>query len=87
MLPPCSSCLKGTLAASVCYVLYQALNWPGISTCVVTAVIATQSSFGASIQKSVLRLAGRHSGRVMAFGIITLVMPNMDTVASSGRRH
>jgi multidrug resistance protein MdtO len=74
--------LKGTLAASVCYVLYQALNWPGISTCVVTAVIAMQSSFGASIQKSVLRLLGAMLGAVMAFGIITLVMPNMDTVAS-----
>ncbi len=50
--------LKGTLAASACYVLYQALNWPGLSTCVVTAVIAMQSSFGASIQKSLLRLLG-----------------------------
>ena len=74
--------LKGALAGSLCYVFYQALDWPGISTCVVTAMIVTQSSFGASIQKSVLRLAGAALGGLMAFGIITLVMPNMETVAS-----
>jgi multidrug resistance protein MdtO len=74
--------LKGTLAASVCYVIYQSLNWPGISTCVVTAVIAMQSSFGASIQKGLLRLAGAVLGAVLSIGIITLIMPNMQTVAS-----
>ncbi|MFO1477191.1 MAG: FUSC family protein [Verrucomicrobiota bacterium] len=74
--------LKGTLAASICYVIYQSLNWPGISTCVVTAVIAMQSSFGASIQKGLLRLAGAALGAALSFGIITLVMPNMQTVAS-----
>ncbi|MEI9865011.1 MAG: FUSC family protein [Limisphaerales bacterium] len=74
--------LKGTLAASICYVIYQSLNWPGISTCVVTAVIAMQSSFGASLQKGLLRLAGAVLGAAMSIAIITLVMPNMQTVAS-----
>ncbi len=81
-IPAIQFSLKGTLAASICYVLYQSLNWPGISTCVVTAVIAMQSSFGASIQKGLLRLAGAVLGATMSIAIITLVMPNMTTVAS-----
>ena len=81
-IPAVQYALKGTLAASICYALYQALNWPGISTCVVTAVIAMQSSFGGSVQKSVVRLLGAIVGAAMALGIITLIMPNMDTVAS-----
>src|SRR5262249_50588225 len=58
--------LKGALAASTCYVLYQALNWPGISTCVVTTLLVAQSSFGAGLQKSLLRLMGATLGGVMA---------------------
>jgi multidrug resistance protein MdtO len=74
--------LKAALAGSFCYVLYQALDWPGISTCVVTALIVTQTSFGASVQKSLLRLVGALFGGFMALVVITLIMPNMETVAS-----
>jgi multidrug resistance protein MdtO len=81
-IPAIQFSLKGALAGSLCYVLYQSLNWPGISTCVVTAMIVIQSSFGASVQKGLLRLIGAALGSVMAFGVITLVMPNMESVAS-----
>lgn len=74
--------LKGSLAASICYVIYQALDWPGISTCVVTCLITAQSSFGAGLQKSLLRLAGAIVGAVVSVAVIVVLWPNMDSLAS-----
>ena len=74
--------LKGALAATICYVLYQALNWPGISTCVVTALICAQSSFGAGLQKSWLRLVGATVGGLAAVAVVVIFLPNLEGAAS-----
>src|SRR5262245_56423778 len=31
--------LKGTLAVMICYTLQNAVNWPGIQTCLITCLI------------------------------------------------
>ena len=74
--------IKGALAASICYVMYQAMDWPGISTCVVTTLIVAQTSFGAGLTRSILRIAGALLGGVMSAIIIFGFMPNMVSVAS-----
>jgi multidrug resistance protein MdtO len=50
--------LKGCLAASNCYVIYNAIAWPGISTAVMTCLLTALSTIGASRQKQMLRVTG-----------------------------
>jgi multidrug resistance protein MdtO len=69
-----------TLAAMTCYLIVTGLRWPGIFTAVVTCVIVGQSSFGATVQKAGLRLAGAVVGGLLALLAILLVMPNIDTL-------
>jgi multidrug resistance protein MdtO len=43
--------LKGCLAASLCYIIYNAVDWPGISTAVTTCFLTALSTVGSSHQK------------------------------------
>ena len=74
--------LKGALAATICYIIYQALNWPGISTCVVTTLICAQSSFGAGLKKSLLRLVGASLGGLATVATVIILLPNLQGAAS-----
>ncbi|HKE29435.1 MAG TPA: FUSC family protein [Bryobacteraceae bacterium] len=74
--------LKGCLAASLAYVAYNGLFWPGISTAVTTCFLTALSSVGASHQKQILRFAGTLVG---GFGIGMLsqifILPSIDSIA------
>ena len=74
--------LRGTLAASLCYVIMNAIAWPGISTCLVTCAITALISVGASRQKQILRITGAIAGGVV-FGIGSqiFVIPALDTIS------
>ena len=73
--------LAGCLAASVCYVLYNALSWPGISVSVLTCVVTALSTIGSSLQAQFLRLAGFLTGGVlMGISAQVLILPSLDTV-------
>ena len=50
--------LKGCLAASSCYIIYNAIAWPGISTAVTTCLLTALSTIGSSRQKQFLRITG-----------------------------
>ena len=54
--------LKGCLAASLCYIIYTALDWNGISTAVMTCILTALTTIGSSRQKQVLRFAGALAG-------------------------
>ena len=69
-----------TLAAMLCYLLVAGLDWPGLSTAVVTCLFVAQSSFGATVQKAVLRLAGAVVGGAIGIGAILLVIPSIDSL-------
>jgi len=69
-----------TIAATICYLLIAGLDWPGISTAVVTCVIVGQASFGATVQKALLRVAGATVGGLVGLAAIVLVMPNIDSL-------
>jgi multidrug resistance protein MdtO len=74
--------LRGTLAASLCYVMMNAIAWRGISTCMVTCAMTALSSVGSSRQKQILRIAGAMVGGVL-FGIGSqiFIIPGLDTIS------
>src|SRR5271163_150556 len=74
--------LKLTLAATVCYVLYNAVAWQGILTCVVTVLFTGLSSTGAMRQKQLYRLAGAILGGLLGIATVSLLYPNMDSITS-----
>ena len=72
----------GCLAATVCYVLYNTLNWPGIGqTCVLTCIVTALSTIGASLQAQFLRFAGFVAGGlVMGISAQILILPAIDSI-------
>ena len=74
--------LKGTLAVMICYTLQNAVNWPGIRTCVITCLIVGLGSEGATVQKGTLRIAGAVVGAAMGFLAIMLLIPSMESITS-----
>ena len=73
--------LKGGLAASLCYVIYNAIAWPGISTAVTTCMLTALSTIGASRQKQVLRVAGALvGGFVIGMGSQIFILPYVDSI-------
>ena len=74
--------LKGCLAASACYVIYNAIVWPGISTAVTTCLLTALSTIGASRQKQTLRIAGAIvGGFVIGMGSQIFILPFVDSIA------
>jgi multidrug resistance protein MdtO len=71
---------KGALAVVVCYVLINAFNWEEGLTAVVSGAIVAQGSFGATLQKALLRLVGGLLGGVAAFLVILYLMPNITSL-------
>jgi multidrug resistance protein MdtO len=60
--------LKGGLAASLCYIIYNSIAWPGISTAVTTVLLTALTTVGFSRQKQILRFSGAVVGGLL-FGI------------------
>ena len=73
--------LKGCLAASLCYVAYNVLFWPGISTAVTTCFLTALTTVGASHQKQALRLGGAIVGGMIAIGAQIFILPSLDSIA------
>jgi multidrug resistance protein MdtO len=75
--------LRGMLAATACYVIYTAIDWPGLSTSIQTCIITALSTIGASRQKQFLRLGGAITGGLI-FGIggQIFVLPHFDSIAA-----
>jgi multidrug resistance protein MdtO len=74
--------LKGALAASCCYVFYNAAAWPQISTSVTTCLLTALSTIGASHQKQILRMAGViGGGLLLGMGSQVFILPHLDSIA------
>jgi multidrug resistance protein MdtO len=74
--------LKGCLAASICYVIYNAVAWPGISTAVTTCMLTALSTIGSSRQKQVLRISGAIvGGFLIGMGSQIFILPHIDSIA------
>lgn len=72
--------LKTGLATTIAYVMYEGVDWPGISTCVLTTLVVAQSSFGATVQKLILRIIGASIGGLLGLLVILTTSPNIDTL-------
>jgi multidrug resistance protein MdtO len=71
----------GCLAASTCYVLYNALDWPGINTSVLTCVVTALSTIGSSLQAQFLRIAGFVvGGLILGISAQILILPGIDSI-------
>jgi multidrug resistance protein MdtO len=74
--------LRGCLAASVCYIIYNSIAWPSIgapalATCLLTAV----SAVGASRQRQILRFAAFIAGGLLiGIGSEILILPHVDSI-------
>lgn len=72
--------LKGCLAASLCYITYNAVDWPGISTAVTTCLLTALTTVGGSRQKQVLRFAGAIVGGSVAIAAQIFILPYVDSI-------
>ena len=71
----------GCLAATVCYILYNALDWPGINTSVLTCIVTALSTIGSSLQAQFLRIAGFVAGGlVLGISAQILILPGIDSI-------
>src|SRR5262249_33854667 len=74
--------LKGGLATTLCYFIYNILDWPGISTAVATCLLTGLSTIGSSHQKQVLRISGAIvGGLVLSIGAQVFILPHLDSIA------
>jgi multidrug resistance protein MdtO len=75
--------LKISLCATICYIVYHAVAWPGISTAVTTVMITGLSTTGATKQRLVFRLAGSViGGLILGLGATVFLLPFMDSITS-----
>jgi multidrug resistance protein MdtO len=75
--------LKLSLCATICYIIVRAVDWPGISTSVITVVIAGLSTSGAIKQKLIFRLIGAAiGGLIFGIGSTIYLFPHMDSITS-----
>jgi multidrug resistance protein MdtO len=71
----------GCAAASLCYVLYHGIDWPGLSTSVFTCVATGASTIGPSVQMQFFRLAGFVVGcLIIGIPAQILILPHLDTI-------
>jgi multidrug resistance protein MdtO len=74
--------LKVTFSAMLCYVLYTALQWPGISTSFITCCFIALGNTGATIYKSWLRFFGCLAGGLAGYLAIFFLLPHMVSITS-----
>ena len=76
-----SLALKAAIGAVISYVLMHALSWDALLTAAVTCVLVAQTSVGATVQKSLLRLGGALLGGALGIAVIVVAMPNLENLA------
>ena len=74
--------LKAGLGLELCHVLMHALSWGALVTAGVSAVLVSQTSLGAIIQKFVLRIGGALLGGALGIATIVVAMPNLQKLGS-----
>jgi multidrug resistance protein MdtO len=75
--------LRGCLAASLCYAIYNSLFWPGISTAITTCLLTALTTVGGSHQKQILRFGGGLvGGLVIGMGAQVFILPHIDSIGA-----
>ena len=74
--------LKVTLAAMSCYIMYMALDWPGIRTAFITCCFIGLENTRATIRKARLRFVGCAIGGLLGFLAIMYLVPQMESIVA-----
>jgi multidrug resistance protein MdtO len=75
--------LRGCIAATLCYLIYNGVDWPGISTSLATCIITALGTIGASRQKQTLRILGAIAGGFcIALPAQVFLLPHMDSISA-----
>ena len=72
--------IKGALAGFICYLVYTMSAYPAIYTSVITCILCSLSTVGASVQKGILRFAGSAVGGALGFISLMYIFPNVDSL-------
>ncbi|WP_322032630.1 FUSC family protein [Paraburkholderia sp. J76] len=72
--------LKTLLAVLISYTFYNATDWQGIHTIMLTCLIVALPSLGASTQRALLRVAGALGGSALALMVVVFVIPGLDSI-------
>jgi len=72
--------IKGMLAGTICYLIYTLCAYPAIYTSVITVILCSLATVGASVQKGVLRFAGAVVGGALGIICLMYVFPQLDSV-------
>jgi multidrug resistance protein MdtO len=74
--------VRGATATMLAYVVYQSVDWTGLSTAIPTCIITALSTIGSSRQKQFLRLGGAIiGGFIFGMGAQAFVLPYLDGIA------
>jgi multidrug resistance protein MdtO len=74
--------LSGCLATMICYTIYNALDWQGISTSVITCLLTALSTLGASKQRQFLRITGAAAGGLIAIFALVFLFPVLQSITT-----
>jgi multidrug resistance protein MdtO len=72
--------IKGALAGFICYLIYTLAAYPAVYTSVITCIVCSISTVGASVQKGILRFAGAAVGGVLGMIALMYVFPQLDSL-------
>lgn len=73
--------LKVTLCATLCFIMYHAIDWPGINTAVITVIVTGLGQTGAMKQKLTFRIIGGViGGLIIGMGSVILLFPRTDSI-------
>jgi multidrug resistance protein MdtO len=65
----------------LCYIVYVSLDWPGLSTSIITCAVTALSTIGASRQKQLLNIAGAVVGGFgLGLGAQIFILPYVDSI-------
>ncbi|WP_181441939.1 FUSC family protein [Swingsia samuiensis] len=72
--------LKGTAAVFISYLIFKALDWPGIHTCIITCFLVALPRVGEMISKELMRFIGSLIGGGVSILSIIYLFPHMDEI-------
>ena len=71
---------KTILAALICYIFYDSMQWPGIHTAVITCFILALPSLGAVSHKGLTRIIGCALGSAVSLFAVVFILPQLETI-------
>lgn len=72
--------IKGALAGFICYLIFTLAAYPAIYTSVITCIVCSLSTVGASLQKGILRFIGAAIGGALGLISLMYIFPHLDSL-------